>query len=81
MIVPKRIFKNWKLKKEHGDVKAIHEFTTETGKSISEVTISNALRTGRASKETMLAINNYYKKKPEIQKQKEEDLLKEIDAE
>ncbi len=79
--VPKRIFRNWKLQKEHGDVKAIHEATYNSGAPISEVTISNAMRTGKCSVETMKSINDYYSAKRTRDKQKEADLLEELDGE
>lgn len=43
-------------KKEHGDILAIHK---ETG--LSKPTIGNALRSGKGSRKTILAIEKFYK--------------------
>jgi uncharacterized protein YerC len=74
MEVPKRLMRKWKLQKEYGDQKKISD---ESG--ISEVTISNVLRTGRGDKKTIVAINNFYKEKPKQKKNKEKQLIAEID--
>lgn len=81
MNVPKRIFRNWKLQKEHGDAEAIHNETVKNGHPISAVTIRHALKTGKCSEDTMKAIHSFYAKKPAMVKKKESDLIKELDGE
>ena len=44
-----------KQKREHGDVKAIHEAT-----KLSTTTISNALNSGKGSRKTILLIEKFY---------------------
>lgn len=82
MEVPKRIFQDWKLNKEHGDVKAIREESVKAGTPISEITISNVLRTGKGSKNTISFINKFYKSiKPSLKKTKELTFIAELEAE
>jgi len=57
MIVEKKMLNRWKVKRESGDQKKISEFT-----QISENAISRAF-SGRASKETIEAIEEYFSKK------------------
>ena len=66
--------RKWKQQKEQGDQKKIAEKS-----QISEVTISNAFRTGKADIKTVKAINDFYKEKPELKKQELKELLSEIE--
>lgn len=51
-----KLDKKTKEKVEHGDIKAISEKM-----GISTTTISNALKNGRGTRKTILAINEFYK--------------------
>ena len=55
MIITTKTFKFWKSLQEHTDIEKIAESS-----GISRVTISNALRTGRASGTTIIAIHSYF---------------------
>jgi hypothetical protein len=60
MQVDKKIIRNWKILREHGDVRAIAE---ESG--YSHVTISEALNDlkGKMSREVFDAINKFYRRR------------------
>ncbi len=73
MKIPKAIHQNWKLKKEWGDIDAIHRLSIKRKKKVSVKTIGNAFNTGRADEETMCLINEYYR----LKKEAEEKLVKE----
>lgn len=51
-----KLEKKIKEKREHGDIKAIAEFT-----KLSTTTISNALNSGKGSRKTILLITSFYK--------------------
>jgi len=58
MIIAKNILDRWNELKEHEDIQRIaDEF------NISRVTISNALRSGKASSTTIFAIDKYFRSK------------------
>ena len=58
MIIAKNILERWNELKEHTDiVKIANQY------NISRVTISNAIRLGKASSITILAIDDYFKNK------------------
>lgn len=73
MIVQKRIMNALKLKKEHGDGKRFQEFS-----GISDVTFSNAFRTGKMDPETLQAIMDFYKWKEEQSKQFEKQAIEDL---
>lgn len=50
-----KLDKKTKDKYEHGDIKKIHEET-----KISAPTVGNAIRTGRGSRKTIIAITEFY---------------------
>lgn len=55
MEIPKRILRSWKLKREHGDGKAINR-----DYGLSEMTVSRVFKTGKCDDETFNAIAEYY---------------------
>jgi hypothetical protein len=65
MEITKTLLSEWKLLKEHGDIKAIRELS-----KISEPIIRQALKTGKGSDRTIGAINNYYVQKRKRQADK-----------
>ena len=58
MIIAKNILERWNELKEHTDIEKI-----ANQYNISRVTISNAIRLGKASSITILAIDDYFKNK------------------
>lgn len=55
MNIPKDLFAEWNLMKDHGDIKGIVKQS-----NISKNTILEAFRTGKATEKTMAAINKYF---------------------
>jgi hypothetical protein len=60
MIVDKEVYNEWKILKDHGDIKRIAD---ESG--ITNETIGNALKEGECSEDTYAAIAKYYSEKKE----------------